>query len=661
MTIAAEPSSTRSRERSAVFRGRPKWVPVVLGGILVAAALLYTWNIGYSGLSTYYAAAAKSMSESWHALAFGALDPAATTTLDKLSGFLVPQALAVNLFGFHAWALSLPQAIEGVVTVYASYVVGTRWRGHLFGLATAGLMAFTPMLAAMFGKPMEDGLLTMAMVLAFVAWQRAVLSEHPGWLILAAAWVAVGFQAKMLQSWLILPALAIGYFVAVGGSVRTRLIRIAAAGLVTLVLSLSWITIIQLVPAGDRPYIDGTTNNNAYSMVFGYNGVDRIVPGVVPGAVPQLDSSPGSGQTPTNGTATEGAGHSIAKLVLPQFTTQIGWLYPAALAGSILGLLTLFRRRLSPDDETDRMDVATTAALVLWAGLTAVILSLAFVPHATYFAVIALPLSMLAVLGATESIQLYRRGSGRSWIPIVVLIVVQCVWSAVVVLTGPPLLGWVAIPVLLLGMIATVALVLLRAQRSGSRRLRLTVVTAVASAMVGPVIWSLCVLGPGGSGSASDAFAGPRPVPIIHPASTRPRSTALRRPFTAPSVPGLDTAQKRLLSSIGDRNQGRSWLFATDTMAIAVSFTLYSGHEVVPMGGFSRQAPNPRLGQLRSELAHGKVRFVLLSAPTTPRPSNPVIDADRNWVTTHCVATISGAYRQKSRIRQTLYDCAAHR
>jgi hypothetical protein len=47
------------------------------------------------------------MSQSWQALLFGAFDPAATVTLDKLSGFAVPQALSVRLFGMSTSALAL--------------------------------------------------------------------------------------------------------------------------------------------------------------------------------------------------------------------------------------------------------------------------------------------------------------------------------------------------------------------------------------------------------------------------------------------------------------------------------------------------------------------------------------------------------------------------
>lgn len=66
-------------------------------------------------------------------------------------------------------------------------------------------------------------------------------------------------------------------------------------------------------------------------MVLGDSGFDRLLPGIVPGAVPQLPSSPASGQSIANHTRTAVAAKSALKLLLPQFTMQIGWLYPLAV------------------------------------------------------------------------------------------------------------------------------------------------------------------------------------------------------------------------------------------------------------------------------------------------------------------------------------------
>src|SRR5450631_4072510 len=97
---------------------------------------------------------------------YGAFDPKATITIDKLAGSFLPQALSARIFGFHPWALALPQVIEGVVAVLAMYRVVRRWAGVVPGLLAAGIFTLTPIAASMFGHSMEDGALTMCLVLA---------------------------------------------------------------------------------------------------------------------------------------------------------------------------------------------------------------------------------------------------------------------------------------------------------------------------------------------------------------------------------------------------------------------------------------------------------------------------------------------------------------
>src|SRR5205085_7594892 len=92
----------------------------------------------------------------------------------------------------------------------------------------------------------------------------------------AGVWVGLGFQAKMLQAWMILPALGLGYLLAAPNGLGRRLWHLGVAGLVMLAVSLSWIALYTFTPAADRPYVDGSTNNSAVAMVFGYNGVERF-------------------------------------------------------------------------------------------------------------------------------------------------------------------------------------------------------------------------------------------------------------------------------------------------------------------------------------------------------------------------------------------------
>ena len=90
------------------------------------AGVAYGWRMG-SSIEIYYAAAARSMSMSWHDFVYGAFDPAGTISVDKLPGALWIQALSVRLFGVHTWAIALPQVLEGLSPSSSSTESSVAW------------------------------------------------------------------------------------------------------------------------------------------------------------------------------------------------------------------------------------------------------------------------------------------------------------------------------------------------------------------------------------------------------------------------------------------------------------------------------------------------------------------------------------------------------
>jgi len=109
------PATGPGRRRWEFWRspeGQPPWARPALLGIAAVAALLYARNLAGAGLAPFYSVAVKSMSVSWKAFFYGAFDPKATITIDKLAGSFLPQALSARIFGFHPWSLALPQVIE---------------------------------------------------------------------------------------------------------------------------------------------------------------------------------------------------------------------------------------------------------------------------------------------------------------------------------------------------------------------------------------------------------------------------------------------------------------------------------------------------------------------------------------------------------------------
>ena len=120
---AAHPPATRS-SRWEFWRSppdQPRWARPSLLIIAALAALSYGWGIGDATVESFYGAAARSMSQSWHNFFFAAFDPWGTVSVDKLPGAFWIQALSVRVFGFHTWAIVLPQVVEGVLTVLVLY------------------------------------------------------------------------------------------------------------------------------------------------------------------------------------------------------------------------------------------------------------------------------------------------------------------------------------------------------------------------------------------------------------------------------------------------------------------------------------------------------------------------------------------------------------
>ncbi|MFJ2567211.1 hypothetical protein ACIO02_30465 [Streptomyces sp. NPDC087568] len=110
-TTVLDPTAAGA-DRRARWRapaGQPAYARPALLVITVLAAVLYAWGINHSQYHTFYANAVRSMSESWKAFFYGSFDPGNSITLDKLPGFLWPQALSVRIFGFHPWALTFSQ------------------------------------------------------------------------------------------------------------------------------------------------------------------------------------------------------------------------------------------------------------------------------------------------------------------------------------------------------------------------------------------------------------------------------------------------------------------------------------------------------------------------------------------------------------------------
>ncbi len=646
-----QPPKRRMPYRSPV--DQPVWARPVLLAVAVLAGAVYAAGIRDGLVHSYYAPAVKSMSESWRAFWYAGYDPAASITLDKLPGAFMVEALSARVFGFSTWSILLPQVVETVLAVLVLYGVVRRWLGWGAGLFAAAAFATTPIVAALAHAEISDTLLTLLLILAAAACQRAVAGGRLGWLLLCGVWVGLAFQTKMVQAWGVLPALALVYLIAAPGRLRRRLGHLALAGVVTVVVSMWWIVMVLLTPASARPYVDGSQDNSPLAMVFEYNLLSRY--GV------DSDTTVGFGGPGAHGAVSFMIGDSVAP--------QVGWLYPLALIGLIIGV---WYRGRAP-----RTDLVRAGFLMwaLWFVVHAVAFSTGRVAHTFYVIAVAPAIAALAGGGLVVLWRLYRRGGWQRWfLPLAVAATVA--WDIQLSRRFPTFLPWmtpllVALGALALTLLVAVPLILrkTRGPRSLPARLALAgLLTAVLAVLIAPTAWTVSTIDSRYGGSAIAPAAGPMTSPGAGGPGGRPTNDG-QRPGGG-QVPGNGYARfggqppggfgggaqanaqaQQLVAWLRAHQPGSTYLLAVQGSSQAGQYIL-AGASVLPMGGFSGQVPFPTNSQLATLVSHGQLRYVLLGG----RGGGPGGEGNANltaWVKNTCTV-VGDATSGVS----DLYDCA---
>src|SRR6476646_11841877 len=184
----------------------------LLAAIAALAALLGSWRIGGAGCgNTFHAAAVRSMLDNWHAFFYASFDPGGFVSVDKPPLGLCIQTGSAALFGFHGWSLMLPEIAAGVGSVRLVFALARKPFGNGAALLAALFMAITPINVAVDRNNTQDSLLLFVLLLA--AWTVVQATRHgsPLWLATGMLLVGLGFNIKMMQAWLVLPALGLTY------------------------------------------------------------------------------------------------------------------------------------------------------------------------------------------------------------------------------------------------------------------------------------------------------------------------------------------------------------------------------------------------------------------------------------------------------------------
>src|SRR5919107_1462663 len=170
------------------------WHQLVLASILVLSAFLNLYNLTGEGYGNpYYSAGVKNMLTRWSNFFFVSFD-SGFVSIDKPPLGLWIQAASAWLFGFHGWALLLPQAIAGVLCVALIYHLVRRPFGPVAGLIAALALALTPIVVSTSRSNTIDMLVVLTVLVAAWAVVRATETGRLRWLLLCAAIVGLGYN-----------------------------------------------------------------------------------------------------------------------------------------------------------------------------------------------------------------------------------------------------------------------------------------------------------------------------------------------------------------------------------------------------------------------------------------------------------------------------------
>src|ERR1700722_7009212 len=313
---------------------------------------------------------------------FGSLDPSNFITVDKPPAALWVMDLSARIFGFNSWSVMVPGVLEGVAAVALLYAAVRRVANPTAGLVAGAMLAATPVAALMFRFDNPDSLLVLLLVGAAYCMTRAIEKAGTKWLLAVGTLLGFAFLTKMMQAFTVVPAFALAYMIAAPTSLRRRAVQLLGSLAALVIAGGWWVVIVSLVPAADRPFIDGSPDNSIWNLIFDYNGFGRLT---------------GSG---TGGGANFSGTAGVFRLFNDAMGGQASWLLPAALVGLVALLVA---RRRAP--RTDKV----RAAAIIWGGwllVTGAVFSYGKGVIHTYYTVALAP--AIAALVAIGALQLWK-------------------------------------------------------------------------------------------------------------------------------------------------------------------------------------------------------------------------------------------------------------
>jgi 4-amino-4-deoxy-L-arabinose transferase-like glycosyltransferase len=668
--------------------------------LTAVTATLNLWALSRNGWANeYYSAAVRSMSSSWHNFLYASFDPSGVMTVDKPPLSLWVQALSVRAFGYHPLSMLVPQALMGVASVLLTYDLVARRFGRVGGFVAGLVLAVTPMTVAISRHNNPDALLVLCCVAAVWCALRALQRESPRWLALAGVCVGLGFETKMGVALAVVPGIAGAWLVAAPRGRRLIARGLAAFTVAAVAVGGAWPALVELTPVSSRPWVAGTSDNSALSLIFGYNGLGRV-DGQAGGPGGGAGAGPG-------GSAVFGSTPGPFRLLNSALGGQAGWLLGFALV-ALLALALASRLR--------RSDARTGWLLAVGGAfaVTAILFSAASGIFHPYYVSLLAPFTA-ALVGAGAAQLMRGAMSARVFGPAAIAAGVAT--ELVVLGNYSDQLRWLPPLLIACGVLASVALAApvgrLRPACAAPRARALAAVVALAALLIAPGAWAVDTLGyatsgtfpSGGPASAQSGprgrggfgtrravgargrLPGPPPLggavpglraPTVQAGGIAAAPGAGGGPTAGAALPGAgaplggpfgsDASLARALAYINRHGGGT---LAVSSQTSAAGAIIAEGAAVAGIGGFSGRESRVSVSWVAQEVRAGRIRWLLGEEATQAGPRLPddtragsraAIAAAARTCRAHTLpattATASGTLAAAtSGATITLYDC----
>ena len=554
-----------------------KWTLPVL---LVLTGVLYLFGALHNGMAnSYYAAAIQAASQDWTAWLFGSLDAANYVSVDKPPLATMLMGLSARLFGFSSFSMLLPSVLAGVGSVWLVYGAVKRQFGFTSAVIAGATLMLTPVAALMFGFNNPDAILTLMLSASGYAFLRSLEGKRPLlWLGLAGLFTGLAFNTKMLQGLMVLPAMVVVYLVFAKPPIVKRFLHVIFAGVITTMSTLWWSVLVWLTPAGSRPWVGSTNDNNIWSLIFGYNGLGRLLGGRGGGV------GPGGGHGP--GGTGFGGQTGIFRIFNNDFGPNIAWLLVLALAG---GGLMLWILRKTPRTNRGR---AAVIFWMLWLLIHIVIFSMTSgVIHPYYVVVMAPAAAALVGISLPFLWGAYTRRKPYAWL--LPLLVGVTVAIAVIILGYAGTMTWLMWIVGLLGLTGMIGL-LVNLYAPWRWLQNLATIAAIAACTLALTVYTLATVNVTHTGSIPTAG---------------PNSTAMQGSNNESSQ-----ADSQLVKYLVEHQHGATWLVAVASANESAAIQLTSGQPVMAVGGFNGSDTPLTLDQFKQLVKAGKVKYYAIGS-----------------------------------------------